>query len=100
MKPFDPKLAIAGTIMGGVDASTLFAGREPLIQWRIALQHELIASKTPRWDMIKVSCEGVIISGNHGVRAAAEAGVPVDVFVIDFPQPSCGPILSVSVIPR
>jgi hypothetical protein len=100
MTPFDPKLAVAGAILRGIDASTLFAGREPLIQWRIADQHQLIATNTPRWDMIQVSCQGVIIAGNHGARAAAEAGVPVDVVVIDFPQPSCGPILSVPVIPR
>ena len=38
MKPFDAKLAVPGTILLGIDASTLFAGREPLIQWRIADQ--------------------------------------------------------------
>lgn len=100
MKPFDPKMAVPGAILRGIDASTLFAGREPLIQWRIADQHRLIATNTPRWDMIEVSCDGVIISGNHGARAAAEARVPVDVLVIDFPQPSYGPILSIPVIPR
>ena len=47
--------------------------------------------------MIEVSREGVIISGNHGARAAAEAGIPVDVLVIDFPHISHGPILSIPV---
>jgi hypothetical protein len=99
MIPFDTRQAIAGTILRGIDASTLLAGREPLEQWRIDIQHKLIATKTPRWDMIEVNLLGVILNGNHGARAAAEAHMPVDIIVVDFPQPSHGPTIQVKVIP-
>lgn len=99
MRKFDRAIAIPGTVIHDVDAASLHAGREPLFAWRIADQHQLIATGTRRWDMITVNREGVIISGNHGARAAAEAGVPVEVLVMDFPQPSCGPILDVPVLP-
>jgi hypothetical protein len=98
MNPFDPSKAVPGGILHGVDPSTLLAGREPLERSRIDNQHRLIATNTPRWDMIEVTTLGVILNGNHGARAAAEAHVPVDVIVVDFPQPSCGPILKVKVI--
>jgi hypothetical protein len=98
MTPFDPTDAKPGTILREIDASTLFAGHEPLEQWRIDLQHKLTVTRAVRWDMIEVTTQGVIMSGNHGVRAAAEAGVAVDVLVVEFPQPSCGPILAVEVI--
>src|SRR5262245_46276527 len=99
MTPFDPEQAIPGTILRGIDATTLFAGREPLDQSRINNQHKLIAANKTRWDMIVVNTKGVVLSGNHGARAAAEANVPIDVFVMDFPQPSRGPILEIETFP-
>jgi hypothetical protein len=96
---FDPAKAVPGTILRGIDASTLLAGREPLQRSRINDQHELIAKKITRFDIIEVNTAGVILSGNHGARAAAEAGVPVDVLVSNLPLPSCGPILDVTTIP-
>src|SRR2546425_11570620 len=99
MIPFEPGKAIPGTILRGIDASSLFAGHEPLERSRIDHQHKLIATRQARWDMIEVNTHGVILSGNHGARAAAEAGVSVDVLVVDFPLPSCGPILDVGTIP-
>jgi hypothetical protein len=99
MDPFDPAKAVPGTILRGIDPSTLLAGREPLERWRIDLQHELIAKNVKRFDMIEVNTAGVILSGNHGTRAAAEAGVAVDVKVSSLPLPSHGSILDVAVIP-
>jgi hypothetical protein len=99
MIPFDPSKAVPGTILRGINPSTLFAGHEPLERSRIDRQHRLIVTGQTRWDMIEVNTKGVILSGNHGARAAAEANVAIDVLVVDFPQPSCGPILNVSTIP-
>ena len=99
MIPFDPAKAIPGTILRGINPATLFAGHEPLEQWRIDRQHRLIAAGHARFDMIEVNTKGVILSGNHGARAAAEANVSVDVFVKDLPLPPCGPILDAATIP-
>jgi hypothetical protein len=99
MKPFDPAHAIPGTILRGIDPSTLFAGREPLQRSRINDQHRLIATGQTRFDMIEVTATGVVVSGNHGTRAAAEANVPIDVLVVALPLPSCGPILDAATIP-
>ena len=99
MVPFGSRNAIPGKVLRGIDASTLFDGLEPLKRGRIDDQLKLIATNQTRWDMIEISIQGVILSGNHGARAAAEADVPIDVLVRDFYLPSCGPILSVTVIP-
>jgi hypothetical protein len=100
MQPFDPAKAIPGTMLTGVDASTLLAGRDVLIQSRLDDQHQLLATKTRRATMIVVNCQGVVLSGNHGSRAAAEAGVPIEIAIIDLPYPSQGPILSIPVVRR
>src|SRR5438105_5847602 len=97
MIPFDPAKAVPRSILRNIDPATLFAGHEPLERWRIDRQLQLIATGQSRWDMIVVNTQGVILSGNHGARAAAEKGVPVDVFVKDFPLPSCGRILDVAI---
>ena len=100
MIPFNPALAIPGTVLRDVEAASLLAGRDLLKQGRIDDQHDLLATNTPRWDMIEVNRAGVIFSGNHGARAAAERGLPVDVLIRDLPLPSTGPILSIRVLPR
>ena len=100
MIPFDPALAIPGTLLRDVEAASLFAGRDLLEQWRIDDQHDLLATNTSRWDMIEVNRDGVILTGHHGARAAAEWGLPVDVFIRDMPMPSQGPILTIPVLPR
>jgi len=100
MQKFDPAKAIPGTVLHDIDASSLLAGRDEVEQTRLDDQHYLLATNTRRTTMIKVSCAGVIIGGNHGARAAAETDTPVEVYVVDFPQPSYGPILTIPVVPR
>lgn len=100
MQPFDPAIAIPGTVLTGIDASTLFAGRDELVQSRLEDQHHLLATNTQRATIVVVNCQGVILSGNHGSRAAAEAGVAIDIAIKDLPYPSQGPILSIPVVRR
>jgi hypothetical protein len=99
MHPFDPVAAIPGAILRDVDASTLHSGKDVLEQWRIDRQHRLLATGTSRWDIIEVNRDGVIQSGHHGARAAAEAGLAVDVLIRDLPRPSQGMILTIRVVP-
>jgi hypothetical protein len=100
MKPFDPAKAIPGSVLQGIDPATLLSNRDELERSRIDDQLELLGKGVRRWTMIQVNCEGVILSGNHGARAAAEAGVPIDVQVVDFPHAHFGPILSIPVANR
>jgi hypothetical protein len=100
MQPFEPAKATPGTVMVGVDPSTLLANRDELELSRLQLQRRLIAAGRKRNTMIEVNRDGVIIQGNHGARAAAEAGIAVDVLVVNCPHPHFGPILSIPVVNR
>jgi len=99
MSQFDPAFAVPGQVQHDIDASSLHSSKDALEQWRIDLQHQLIATQTLRWDIIQVNCAGVILAGHHGARAAAEAGVPIDVRIVDLPMPSRGLILTIRVVP-
>ena len=98
MQPFDPAKAIPGTILRDVDAASLQSSKNRLVQWRLDDQHSLLATNTPRWDMIEVSRDGVILAGHHGARAAAERSLSLDVLVRDLPIPSEGLILTIPVV--
>jgi hypothetical protein len=87
-------------VLTGIDPSTLLSNRPELEQSRIDSQRDLIRRGIRRHTMIQVNLDGVIIQGNHGARAAAEAGVAIDVEVVDIPHPHCGPILGIPVVPR
>jgi hypothetical protein len=100
MRAFDPKQAVKGTVLSGIDPSTLLSNRDELEQSRIDRQRDLIRRGIPRQTMIQVNLDGVIIQGNHGARAAAEVGVAIDVEVIDLPHPHWGPILGIAVVRR
>lgn len=100
MRAFDPKQAVKGTVLTGIDPATLQSNREELDQSRIDTQRDLIRRGIRRQTLIQVNLDGVIIQGNHGARAAAEAGVAIDVEVIDLPHPHWGPILNIPVAPR
>jgi phenylacetate-coenzyme A ligase PaaK-like adenylate-forming protein len=100
MQPFDPAKAIPGTVLQGIDPSTLLSNRDELEEWRLDIQRQLISAGVKRHTMIQVNTEGVIISGNHGARAAAERGMAIDVQVLDIPHPHCGPILSIPIVHR
>jgi len=83
-KPF-PCNAQPGQTLTNIDPNTLQAGRGDLVAGRLATQQRLIQQGTPRTTPIQVTPDGVIWDGNHGARAAAEAGVPVTVEVIQLP---------------
>jgi hypothetical protein len=98
MIPFDPKQARHGIVLHGIDPATLRSNKTELEQWRVELQRQLIADGIKRHSLIQVNCEGIILEGNHGARAAADAGVPVNVQVIDLPHPSTGSILDIPIV--
>ena len=100
MQKFDPAKAIPGKVLIDIDPLTLLSNRDELELSRLLLQRQLLAAKQKRQTMIEVNCEGVIIQGNHGVRAAAEAGVAVDILIVHCPHPNFGPILQVPVAQR
>src|SRR5437868_6336129 len=73
-----------GHIQADVDPELLRPARGDLIRSRLEAQRRLIRSGRPRFTPIHVSPEAVIIDGHHYVRAAAEEGKRVDVFVSSF----------------
>ena len=101
MHPFDPAQARAGQHLRGIDPSSLIAGRDELEQTRLDAQKQLITSGTKRHSSIVVNLNGTIIDGNHGVRAAVESGIGVDVLIMDFPfQPAFGPVANLPITRR
>jgi hypothetical protein len=78
----------AGRIQTGVDPRRLLPSRSDLIRTRLDVQVQLLRSGTPRFTPVQVTTDGVIFDGHHAVRAAAEAGRPIDVKVIAFPLPA------------
>ena len=98
-RPFDPSSAVPGHWQRGIDASTLLSGqRTTLDVGRLQRQRELLVSGRERFDPIMVSPGGVILDGHHGARAAAEAGLAVDVIVIELPLSAGLPILQLPVV--
>ena len=100
MTPFDPTQAKHGIVLKGIDPASLQSNRAELEESRLEDQRQLIAPGTPRYTLIQVNCQGIILQGNHGARAAAEAGIAIDIQVLDFPHPTYGPILSIPIIKR
>jgi hypothetical protein len=79
----NPITAPAGHRQLGVDPHVLLPSRRDLIPIRLDLQRSLLRVGKPRATPILVTREGVIVDGHHAVRAAAEAGLSVDVLVCD-----------------
>ena len=100
MRAFDSSLASPGVVLKDVDPSTLLSNRQELEKSRLDVQRQLIRAGTKRFSMIQVNRDGVIIQGNHGARAAAESGIPIEVEIVDLPHPHFGPILSIPVVKR
>jgi hypothetical protein len=96
--PF-PNNATAGQTLGGIDPSSLQAGRANLWQSRLTTQQNLVTGQVPRANPITVTPQGVIYNGNHGARAAAEAGVSISVEVIDETIPGFGPVTGLPILP-
>jgi hypothetical protein len=101
MTPFDSAQARPGMILRGIDPASLLAGRDELELTRLEVQRKLIATGIKRQSFITVNLSGVIIDGNHGAFAAAEAGSEVELEIMDFPfQPSFGPITQLPIAKR
>lgn len=98
--PFDPGSVSAGDLLKGVDPQTLTAGRRELSQIRLDAQRDLLRQNIKRFTRILVTEEGIIYDGNHGVRAAAEADVAVDVEVVAAVGTAFGDIMHVPVVAR
>jgi hypothetical protein len=81
----NPVTASAGEVQRGVDPARLRPSRADLIRARFEFQRSLLRSGRPRFTMIQVNREGVIVDGHHAVRAAAEEARPVDVTVSPLP---------------
>lgn len=97
---FNPSQAQPGTLMRGINPRTLQASRRNLVSGRLAVQRGLVRANTPRHTPIRVTKDGVIYDGHHGARAAAEAGKPVDVFVVNESAQGHGPVLDLPVTER
>src|SRR5687767_799695 len=101
MIPFDSAQARPGMILRGIDPASLLAGRDELELTRLQIQRNLIVAGTKRYSLITVNLSGVIIDGNHGVFAAAEANTEVEVLLKGFPfQSSFGPINQLPIAKR
>jgi YD repeat-containing protein len=89
--PF-PKGTKPGQMVRNVDPVSLTAGRRDLVLSKLSGQRDLVRNGITRHHPIQVTSDGIIYEGNHGVRAAAEKGVSVDVEVVDMPVTAHGDI--------
>lgn len=87
----NPIAAPPGQVQGGVDPLQLLPSRRDLLRLRLEAQRQLLQSGQARHTMIRVTRDGVIYDGHHGVRVAAEQGATVDVLVIDQQVPPSAP---------
>jgi hypothetical protein len=94
----NPIVVLAGQVQRDVDPVRLLPARSDLLQWRLDQQVALLDSAMARYTPIQVTVEGVIWDGHHGVRAAAEKGLTVDVLVVsELVEPSGITILDLPV---
>src|SRR5690606_28849704 len=77
----NPITVAEGEQQRGVPAADLLPSRRDLWQVRIDHQLQLIRGGKSRWTPVVVTPQGVIVDGHHAVRAAADAGLNVDVVV-------------------
>src|SRR4051812_43214875 len=77
----NPITANPGEVQHGVDPTRLQPSRGDLIRARLEYQRFLLRSGRPRFTMIQVSRDGVIVDGHHAVRAAAEEDQLIDIMV-------------------
>ncbi len=87
-KPFEQgKLGV----QVGVDPHTLSRGdRTALDSRRLAHQQNLLRRGVKRFTLIEVNENGRIYDGHHGVRAAIDLDLPVDVKVVQGIEPPAG----------
>jgi hypothetical protein len=73
-----------GSVVDDVDPLDLRPNdvRDSLDATRLDVQRRLISSGVARFTTIRVTVDGVIWDGHHGVRAAAEAGLSISVQVV------------------
>src|SRR6185437_2985974 len=88
------KLFEPGTVgtRRGVDPNTLGRGsRRVLDRRRYNVQIALIESGMARATAIKANEAGRVYDGHHGIRAAIDKGVVVDIEVLPGGEPPAGP---------
>ncbi len=95
---FSPGTAAPGEVIRGVDPTALQAGRPVLMGGRLLVQRTLIRLGIARDTLIQVTGEGVIWDGNHGARAAIEAGKRIDVQLVRGGATPYGDIMKLPVI--
>ena len=79
-------------VQHAVDPRTLGRGdRAALDRQRLVHQRGLLRQGIARFTPIEVNERGRIHDGHHGVRAAIELDVPVDVNVVSGDEPPEGP---------
>lgn len=86
----NPIVVPAGQTQRAVDARLLLPSRSDLIQLRLDFQRSLLQTGGQRLTPIQVTVQGVIWDGHHAVRAAAERGDTVDVFIVNTVVPASG----------
>ena len=77
-----PITASPGQLQSDVNPLQLLPSRTELSKGRLDVQLGLLDSGTERHTPIQVTSDGVIWDGHHGVRAAAEKGIPVMITVV------------------
>jgi hypothetical protein len=87
----NPITVAPGQIQHAVNPLLLLPSRRDLIRVRLETQRSLLQARVTRHTMIRMTRDGVIYDGHHGVRAAAEQEMSVDVLVIDQQIPPSGP---------
>ena len=94
----NPISVAPGESQSAVDPTQLRPSRPDLIRSRLDKQLQLIQAGVTRWTPIQVNSDGVIIDGHHAVRASADLGRQVDVFVVRLSaSPAAESILNLSV---
>lgn len=90
----NPITAQPGQIQKAVDPRRLLPSRRDLVEARVDFQRALLRSGKTRFTPIQVTSDGVIHDGHHGVRAAAEEMMSVDVVVVvPWLSPSASSVL-------
>ena len=94
----NPIVVQPGQTQRSVDPLRLLPSRQDLIKLRIEFQRGLILAGKQRYSLIQVTEDGVIYDGHHGVRAAAEEQVNVDVLIVAVKlQPMAASVLQLPV---
>jgi len=88
-----PITAASGTVQAAVKSNDLLPSRVELNRQRLEEQRRLLSAGQTRYTPLQATTAGVIWDGHHGIRAAAEQMVTVDVLVVDVPLSPIGKLI-------